>query len=111
MDTLRTAETLRDAGMARALQHAERAIPSWGELAYAYLVRFARHHATFISEDVSDAAERDMPFGPPDLRAWGQVYRLAQRRGVIRMCGLGKSRRRHASVCPLWQSQIFTGGE
>ena len=97
----------RDAGMQRALDHACREHPDWSDLAYAFLVRFCRSHAIFISEDVSDASIEWGMVQPPTLRSWGNVYRQAQRDGVISMCGVGKSRRRHASICPQWLSNVY----
>lgn len=98
------ARSERDAGMMRAAQHAEELQPKWGELAYDFLCEFAKRHSSFISEDVSDATKgSDFP-QPPTDRAWGSVYRRAAKDGLIRLDGLGRSRRRHASVCPRWRS-------
>jgi hypothetical protein len=93
--------------MAQALAHAERENVRWGDLAYMYLLIHCQRHATFISEDVSDASREYGLVQPPTDRAWGAVYIRAQRNGLIRMIGAGKSRRRHASICPLWASTIY----
>lgn len=104
------AKQLRDEGMSRAMDHAERADTGWGDSAYAFLVDFARHNACFISEDVSDASKGVPAFvQPPTDRAWGSVYRRAVKDGVIAQDGCGRSRRRHASICPLWASRIYRG--
>jgi hypothetical protein len=94
----------RDAGMQQALEHAEDVTPDWGELAYQFLTTFAMNATgPFISEDVSDAAKLDPTFPPPPTdRAWGPIYRRAARDGWIRQVGTGRSRRRHASICPMW---------
>lgn len=100
----------RDAGMARAVDHAQDGCLDWPERAYAFLVAYAHCHATFISEDVSDAAHAERSFpAPPTDRAWGSVYRKAASAGVIVQCGAGRSRRRHASICPKWRSLVFAG--
>lgn len=98
------AERQARAGMKRA---AENAPAGWPALAYAFLVRFAREHETFISEDVSAASKRAGLVQPPTDRAWGSIYRRAAKAGVIRQDGTGRSSRRHASICPRWRSLVF----
>jgi hypothetical protein len=94
----------RDRGMAQALDHAEREEPTWGDLAFAFLKRYAARHATFISEDVSDASREWGMIQPPTDRAWGPIYCRAAKAGIIVRDGTGVSRRRHASICPRWRS-------
>ena len=100
----------RDVGMMRAARHAEQVHSSWNDQAYAFLVAFAKTHQSFISEDVSDASrEVDFP-QPPTDRAWGSVYRRAIKDDVIIQVGAGRSRRRHASICPRWGSNVYRVG-
>jgi hypothetical protein len=105
----------RDEGAKRAVDHAERAVDSrWGTLAYGAVVDYAKNHAhrhpcsEFTSEDVR-AASADYVPEPPDARAWGSVYLLAARRGVIEHAGYRKSRSptRHTGVVGVWRP---TGG-
>lgn len=104
------ARAARNAGMAQAAHHAEDLQPKWGELAYEFLCEFAKRNRSFISEDVSGASKRVPSFPqPPTDRAWGAVYRRAAKDGLIVLDGLGRSRRRHASVCPRWRSCIAIG--
>ena len=108
--TMDFARAQRDAGMARSLASAERATNGWGDIAYAFLLVYARTHPAFISEDVSDASKTRERFPQPGTdRAWGSVYRRAVREGVIVQDGAGRSRRRHASICPRWRSLIYAG--
>jgi len=93
--------------MRTALEHAERVHPEWKNEAYTFLVQFAQSHAEFISEDVGDAHEKAGLPQPPTRRAWGALYQKAAREGYIVQCGLGRSRLRHASVCPRWKSLVF----
>lgn len=107
MDLFQFAESQRDIGMLRAARHAEDVHPNWNDQAYEFLFRFARGRKEFISEDVSDASKRvDFP-QPTTDRAWGSVYRRACRNDVIIQVGTGRSRRRHASICPRWGSLVF----
>lgn len=108
-DSMRQAEHLRDVGMVKALLHADDAAPGWSEVAFKFLQAYARRFEFFISEDVSDASKVWGLTQPPTLRAWGQVYRRAAKAGLIVVNGSGRSRLRHASICPRWQSKIFKG--
>jgi hypothetical protein len=106
MDLFAFAEAQRDAGMLQAAEHADESFHNWTDRAYCFLVAYATTHRDFISEDVSDASkEVDFP-QPPTDRAWGSVYRKAARNDVILQTGSGRSRRRHASICPRWSSLI-----
>lgn len=96
-----------DDGMRRAIEHAERTVEKWGDLAYIYLEQFCRRHLVFISEDVSDASKKYGLIQPPTDRAWGAVYQRAIKAGMIEQEGSGRSRRRHHSICPKWKSKIY----
>lgn len=101
------ARAKRDAGMTQALDHAEEVNEGWKHDAYTFLLRFAQRTANFISEDVSGAHEKAGLPQPPTKRAWGALYIKAQREGVIAQDGYGRSRLRHASICPRWRSLWF----
>lgn len=107
LPTLDAARSARNHGMQVAIDHAEDRAPGWGDVAYQFLVRYAASHCRFISEDVSDASKKWGMVQPPTDRAWGSVYRKAVRNGVIAQDGVGRSRRRHASICPMWRSLVF----
>lgn len=98
-----------NAGMTRALNNADRQIPDWSTQAYSFLLSFARTHEYFISEDVSGASKGEKFPQPPTDRAWGAIYRKAQKAGIIRQDGTGISARRKASICPRWRSMIYQG--
>lgn len=107
MNLFEYAAAQRDIGMMRAARHAEAVHLHWNDMAYAFLVEFARSNANFISEDVSDASKQvDFP-QPPTDRAWGSVYRKAVKNDIIIQIGTGRSRRRHASICPKWGSLVY----
>lgn len=103
------ARAARDAGMAQAIQHAERIDDEWPDLAYGFLVRFARQNATFCGWECTDLANA-MGYGSPsDDRAWGPIYKRALKDGVIRQDGAGKNPHRHLSICPRYASLVFAG--
>lgn len=109
--TMDAARHARDLGMGMALDHAEEMAPGWGDLAYHFLENFCRKNAHFISEDVSDASKLWGMTQPPTDRAWGAVYKRAAKAGIIEKAGSGTSRRRHASICPMWRSLIYKGAQ
>lgn len=104
---LESARAARDAGMRQALEHAEAVHADWKTHAYTFLVQYAKSHAEFISEDVGDAHERAGLPQPPTRRAWGSLYQKAAREGYIAQNGYGRSRMRHASICPRWLSLVY----
>ena len=103
------ARAARDAGMTQALQRAERVDDEWPELAYEFLVGYARTHAQFISEEATAEADRLGYGSPADGRAWGAIFKRAARDEVIQRIGYGISQRRHLSPTPLWRSLVFAG--
>lgn len=93
-------------GMQRAADAADRLHADWTESAYRFLKDFARTHAKFIGEDVSDAHIAAGLPQPGDLRAWGGLYQKAQKSGIIAHVGYGWSRRR-CSETKQYESQIY----
>jgi hypothetical protein len=106
-DSLREAEDQARQGMSQAISGAENVCgEDWPERAYDFLVDFAIKNARFISEDVSDASRGKLP-QPPTDRAWGVIYRRAQKEAIIvKGDGVGRSRRRHGSICIQWESLV-----
>ena len=103
------ARELRDEGMQIATAHADEATPGWSDIAYRFLQSYCRAHEQFISEDVSDASKAWGMSQPPTDRAWGSIYRRAIKESMIVQDGAGRSRRRHASICPMWKSLLYRG--
>lgn len=94
-------------GIGRALNTTLKKNPEWAAKAYAFLEAFARENETFISEDVSDLSRKtDFP-QPHTDRAWGAIYLRAAKSGLIRQEGVGRSRRRHHSICLKWRSLVY----
>lgn len=92
----------REQGMSDALEHAG---DDWKHQAYTFLCAFARKAvAPFIGEDVSDAHIAAGHLQPPDLRAWGALYRRAQRERVLKHIDNDGWSRRRASPCPRYEA-------
>lgn len=94
----------RVAQMDLALAHAG---IEWRTAAYTFLCRFARSHSVFSGEDASDAHIAAGEPQPPDLRAWGGLYRQAQREGVIEHLDNEGWSKRRSSPCPRYRSLVI----
>lgn len=89
----------RDAGIARAREHAEADVPDWTETAAAYLRKFARDTAVgqpFMVEDASECSLGYVP-EPDNGKAWGGAVQLAARRGWLRKAGYASARSSNGS--------------
>ena len=102
------ARKARDAGIRRAVDHAEDVTPKWADRAYDFLQGYLRTNERLTSEDVREAAKGLVP-EPPSLRAWGGVFQRAARAGLIERAGYGTARdpRVHMNVVTVWQSRLF----
>jgi hypothetical protein len=103
-----TREQLRDEGIGRAVDHADRVEPKWSEQAFAFLDGYARQHKQFTGEDVREAAEEFGLSIPPDKRAWGGVMQRASRKKIIRRIGFttASDPKVHCNVVTQWESNI-----
>jgi hypothetical protein len=105
-DLFASARAARDAGMARALAHAEAEQPNWGDVAYMALVVFVALHPaprTFTSLEFREWA-RSRISDPPTPKAFGPVFVRAARAGIIRKVGYAPHPERHASPTVLWEA-------
>ena len=100
METLFDAQTLRDAGINQALDHAGE---NWPERAYAFLLDYLRDHPTFMAEDVRTASHGVIQ-EPPSQRAWGGVIVRAARAGHIQRSGYRqvKNTKAHCTPAAVW---------
>ena len=106
--SLDDARRVRDQKMQQVLDHAEREQPKWGDLALAYLKRYAETHDRFAGWHVTHAAEltRSVPT-PPTLKSWGSLFTKAQRLGWIEKCGFTQDKNRHCNPIPVYRSLIM----
>jgi hypothetical protein len=102
------AEILRDQGIQRAVDHADRVESKWSDRAYEMLVRHAKHlgqGSNITSEAIRNHAEWFGLPPPPDKRAWGAVMLRAARAGVIAKVGwtTANDPKVHCNPVSLWQ--------
>lgn len=108
MTQLELGAQLRDEGIQRAVDHADREKPKWSDLAYQALLGM---RGEFTSEDVRIQAEYDGLPKPPDARAWGGVVKRALKAGHIRFLRYGKSCNPFAHQRPVSVWVSYGGGE
>lgn len=106
-DLVDLARQLRDEGIERAAQHADRVHGSWADQAYAAFVLYAAANMQFTTEDVRLHVESGgiLP-KPPDRRAWGSIATRAMRAGVVVRLGYvpGKDPSNHMGPRSLWRA-------
>lgn len=105
------ARAKRDAGITKAVNHADAVRTNWSLEAYKHFCAFAqrskrRANRTFLTEEVRQYAERQGLPPPPDGRAWGGVTVKLVREGLIRSCGYipQQSPNCHGSPKNLWSA-------
>lgn len=100
---------LAQAGMNRAVEHADVVSPEWSIEAHQMLCVYAQLHEEFMTEDLRVWAHRKGLPKPPDPRAWGAVVQQAVRRRVIvrDRFSLTKIPPAHATPRPVWRSCIY----
>ena len=103
------ARAARDSGMARALEHAERACEGWRIGAEASLITFARFNRAFTSFDFRQRMREEGRTMPPTDKAFGPVFLRAANRGLIEKIGYTQHPERHCSPTPVWRSLVYAG--
>lgn len=97
----------RDAGMAKAAEHAEVVVPGWNDLAFDQFKEFLSNHpGEFMGEDFrAYCAMVDFPL-PPHARAFGGVILRAVKAGIISRTGYGKVRnvKAHCANAAIWRA-------
>lgn len=99
---------LRDKGIKRAADHADKVEENWQDQAYRIFSEYASGHNTFATEEVREFAHRLKGLAdPPDARAWGAVARRAVVQGLISHDHFAESRNPKKHRCPLrvWRTQ------
>ncbi len=116
-DAERSAKAFREAreksraaaqeGIDRAVDHAERDVPVWSEVAFAFVKLYATQHRgeKFTGYEIVRASKARVT-APPTDKAWGGPLQRAARAGIIRKVGgvPDPNPERHGSMVPLWEA-------
>ena len=104
------AKLLRDEGMDRAVDHAERCNPYWQVFAMDYLKGYLDEIGSkpFMGEDFRKWSEEQGLQKPPTGRAYGAVIMRAHRKGLIRSIGYSQTTNptAHCAIASIWQSTL-----
>lgn len=81
----------RDAGIAKAVDHADAVAPAWSDRAFSFLVDVAPKLGTFTGPQIREMAAAAGIDHPPSDRAWGGPFNKAARRGLIVEAGFTRA--------------------
>ncbi len=97
-------EYYRDAGIKKAIDHAEETEFKWSVQAFGFLLIFIKSNDTFMCEDVRLKANSIVPW-PPSQRAWGGIIRRAAKAGLIKRIGFQnvKNVKAHCTPASVWK--------
>jgi len=97
-------QNLRDAGMTKAMEHADEETPKWNYNAYQFLLNYTKTNKEFMAEDVRLASEGIVD-EPPSKRAWGGIIVRAVKSGLIKRKGFMnvKNAKAHCTPATLWE--------
>lgn len=98
-----TGKDLRDAGIRKAINHANKKDNNWSEKAYNFLINFIRSNSEFMVEDVRKASDGVVD-EPPSLRAWGSIIVRASKEKLIKRVGFRNvsNAKAHATPASVW---------
>lgn len=102
--TIQDAIALKERGMQRAVDSAEREMPGWKIAALTFLKSFlSTHHAPFMAEEFR-AWAYEMGLPQVSGRAFGSVMVTAQKKGYVRAAGFGftKNPKAHRTPATVW---------
>ena len=99
----------RDAGMRRAVEHANEKRSGWSTLAFVFFEKFATANRRFTTEEyIAYALSSGLPL-PPDKRAFGPIVKRALHANMIVFHAVGpsKSPSRHKGHATVWWSRLY----
>lgn len=94
----------RDFGIQQSIDSANSAVKNWSDIAYGFLLGYARSHNEFMIEDMRNASVGLVP-EPPSNRAWGGIAVRAAKNGIIKRKGFRsvKNVKAHRTPATLWE--------
>lgn len=102
------AEKLKQDGIEKALNNANNTHEKWEDIAYNFLLEYAKNNRTFQIEEVRESAVGIVP-PAPSKRSWGGITQTAQRNRIIRSIGYKptKGTTAHKALANVWSSNIY----
>ncbi|MCA0397301.1 MAG: hypothetical protein LCH51_07840 [Bacteroidetes bacterium] len=103
------AKAATEAGIKKAVDHAEATNRGWNNKAFGYLLQYVRTHSEkFLMEEFRQWAEAQGLPSPPHLRAYGGIALRAAKCGFIRKIGTQKvsNVKAHCANASVWVPNI-----
>lgn len=104
----KSATELKNDGIERAKNRADKENENWSAKAYNFFIEFAKNSKEpFMTNDVVLASVNRLP-QPSNLKAWGAIPVKAKHAGLIKHVGFsgGSNPRHHSNPRSLW---LYTG--
>ena len=79
---METGESLKNKGILKTLNTANKIDPYWKEQAYKFLIEYCKNHRSFMIEDVRISFEKNN-ITPASKRIWGALAVRAHKEGKI----------------------------
>lgn len=100
-----TGQYYRDAGIKKAVDHANETEFNWSVQAFGFLLIYIQSNDTFMCEDLRFAST-NIVTQPPSKRAWGGIIRRASKAGLIKRIGFKnvKNVKAHCTPAAVWET-------
>lgn len=97
-------KTLKEKGMAKALDTANKVIPGWGEECYRFFKIWIRKQRKPFKMESFRESIQGVISDPPSLRTFGAIARRAKKEGLIKHIDYTQTEnpKSHAANCSLW---------
>lgn len=94
----------RDIGIQKSIDSANNSTKNWSDIAYGFLLGYARSHKEFMIEDLRASSIGFVP-EPPSNRAWGGIAVRAVKNGIIKRKRFQnvKNVKAHRTPATLWE--------
>lgn len=104
-------ESLKESGISAVLASADAANFNWTDYALSLLEYFAKSVREFSSDEFRAHFVNQLP-EPVHCNAYGALFSVAAKRGIIKHIGYVKSKRTsaHARIVSLWSLPSYAGG-
>lgn len=98
-------KTLKEAGMRKAVAHANQVHPDWSEKVYWFFKYWIRYQKQPFKMESFREWCKDLIPEPPSLRAYGPIPARAKKEGLIVHAGYAQveNAKAHRANCSLWR--------
>lgn len=98
-------EYLRDIGIERSVNKANKDHDKWSDIAYSFLLHYIKSNPEFMAENVrNESLVLGLVPEPTNKRAWGAIFVKAARLGLIKRIGFKNvtNSKAHCTPATVW---------